>query len=527
MISVVDLFAGPGGLGEGFSSFTIKDKPVFKIKVSIEKDELAHRTLLLRAFFRQFPRGAAPREYYQYLSKIEKTDADLKQLFNAYPTEAARAAREAVKAELGQIEDEKKINAVISRRIRVGGNWVLIGGPPCQAYSLAGRSRMSKIRKEDPALFERDVKHTLYREYLKIIAEFQPAVFVMENVKGILSSTLEGKKIFNRILEDLENPLSSVNTAGRENQGNLQYKLYPLVRKQGGFDFETNGFFEPNDFVVKAEDHGVPQARHRVFILGVRTDIARIPDELIPSSRRSVKSVISDLPRLRSRLSKEKDSDKKWNETICSVLSASWFGRNFNNIDEDFWLYLKDIVERISGSNLPAGCEFICTCKTEPFNDAWFYDPFLGGVCNHSTRGHITEDLHRYLYASAFAEHYKRSPTLKDFPEELLPRHKNVGLALQGGMFTDRFKVQLAERPATTVTSHISKDGHYFIHHDPTQCRSLTVREAARLQTFPDNYFFEGPRTSQYQQVGNAVPPLLAKQIAEIVLDLVRENPKV
>jgi DNA (cytosine-5)-methyltransferase 1 len=142
-------------------------------------------------------------------------------------------------------------------------------------------------------------------------------------------------------------------------------------------------------------------------------------------------------------------------------------------------------------------------------------------VCNHETRSHIEEDLWRYFFAACFAQEYKRSPKLEDFPPALLPKHRNVKDAVAGKKFADRFRVQLPDKPSTTVVSHISKDGHYYIHYDPRQYRSLTVREAARLQTFPDNYFFEGRRTQQFHQVGNAVPPLLAKKIAEIVYSLI------
>jgi DNA (cytosine-5)-methyltransferase 1 len=152
----------------------------------------------------------------------------------------------------------------------------------------------------------------------------------------------------------------------------------------------------------------------------------------------------------------------------------------------------------------------------------WYTDESMKGLLGHATRSHMDDDLGRYLFVAAYGKANGKSPHLKDFPKKLLPNHQNVDITLPDQKFSDRFKVQVWDHPASTITSHISKDGHYFIHPDPSQCRSLTVREAARIQTFPDNYCFEGGRTDQYHQVGNAVPPYLAKQLAEIVYGVLK-----
>jgi len=496
IIPVIDLFAGPGGLGEGFSSFD-NGKSKFKIVLSIEMDDNAHKTLELRAFYRQFMNDGAPKEYYSYL----RGEIDKDTLFSLHSVQSENAKKEAFKAELG-VTDSKLVDRKIAGVLRNAKTWVLIGGPPCQAYSLAGRSRNKGNSEYAP---ENDKRHYLYREYLRILNKHRPPVFVMENVKGLLSSKVKQIPIIDSIMRDLTEH---------------EYNIYSFTISQNTGLLEES-FVDPRSYVIKSELYGVPQARHRVILLGLSKCYN---GNQIPTLREqievSVKNVIEDLPRVRSGLSKS-DSSENWRQVIKSVLQTPWI----RSIDSDIRSCIIDTVNNIRLPHNKRGGEFIaCNVNTQRLKN-WFNDPNFNGVCNHATRGHIPEDIHRYLFASCFAKVRGISPVLSEFPESLRPNHKNVKQAIENGsLFSDRFRVQIRDRTSTTITSHISKDGHYYIHYDPTQCRSLTVREAARLQTFPDNYFFCGPRTSQYHQVGNAVPPYLASQIAEIVWKILEKR---
>lgn len=516
-IPVIDLFAGPGGLGEGFASIGRgENKDFFQIRLSVEKNPYAHATLLLRSFFRQFPYNDVPPEYYAFL----KSEISLDDMFIAYPAEAVRAREEVWCAELGSgdlfnsILDEK-IETIIKDKEK----WVLIGGPPCQAYSVMGRSRNKGKKGYNP---EKDQRHFLYLEYLRILAKHKPAVYVMENVKGILSSKVSNNLIFDQILYDLKNPsLSTAESAG-EKKSNVVYQVFSLATDHST-DISGNHFLDSKDFVIKSEKYGVPQSRHRVIILGIREDylngksLGRLKEE----KQINLSKIINGLPRIRSGLSNhalEPDSKKNWYRCLKDILSQHWFCSDLKNINPKIYNLMIETIEKMRMPHKDKGAEFISCQASIAYRPDWYIDNRIGGVCNHSSKSHINEDLHRYLYASCFSKTKGRSPKLCDFPDDLLPNHKNV----YNGDFGDRFRVQLSNKPSTTITSHIAKDGHYYIHPDPTQCRSLTVREAARLQTFPDNYYFMGSRSQQYIQVGNAVPPLIAKKIAKIVVDFLK-----
>jgi DNA (cytosine-5)-methyltransferase 1 len=506
-IPIIDLFAGPGGLGEGFSSvLDSSGRRAFKIKLSIEKDEFAHRTLELRAFFREFGPTCIPSDYYSYL----RGEISRRELYLRHPSEAAEAKKEAWWAELGgKVATDEAVDDRINQALGAHrSKWLLIGGPPCQAYSLVGRSRI--IGGEGLKHYEEDPRHELYRHYLRILAVHQPPAFIMENVKGLLSARVNKESMFDRILSDLKNPSDALPVAMQSKGADVRYRLYSLVQKTS----DLLGGLAPRDFVVHAERYGIPQSRHRIIILGVRSDFAAVPGVLSEEEAPTVEQIIDELPKLRSGLSKEEDSHECWMDAIRSLGDQTWLGRA--SFDEPMREALFVTLSRI-GKKMGRGSKFTSHSAQPSRLAEWFHDRQLGGVCNHETRSHIRADLHRYLFASVFARKYARSPLLEDLPKALLPKHENVQEALRKTKFNDRFRVQLGGRPSTTVTSHIAKDGHYFIHYDPVQCRSLTVREAARLQTFPDNYFFEGPRTEQYKQVGNAVPPLLANKIARVV----------
>lgn len=435
-------------------------------------------------------------------------------LFQKHPAEAAEASKRAWHAELGG--DDCPRDAVDSRIVGAIDRrqpWVLIGGPPCQAYSLVGRSRLKGISQ---ARYEDDHRHFLYRQYLRILASHAPSVFIMENVAGLLSAEVRETRIIGRILRDLKAPLKAMeDTGGAAGKTDLHYQLFSITSGSSSLLEEC----DPGSYVVEAEDYGIPQARHRIFILGVRSDLGAVPGALRKAAEAvTVRDVLSDVPPLRSGLSKAEDSGVAWEDTLRRIAQASWLK------NDDLDPYVRDAIIRLCMSPRPGltrGGEYVPGKPRPRRYREWYVDDRLHGFCNHASRAHIEEDLARYLYASTYAGWKGVSPQLSHFPVALRPNHKNVAAALHGGYFADRFRVQVAGRPSTTVTSHISKDGHYYIHYDPAQCRSLTVREAARLQTFPDNYFFEGPRTEQYRQVGNAVPVLLARQIAEVVADLV------
>lgn len=493
---------------------------------------MAHETLRLRSAHRSLARsGEADRSTWELWDELlgqtpwNVAFDTLASCGNeSIETACAGARKEAWNLEMGPFNREEVSQGIrerlkpFLRRGALPSNLVLIGGPPCQAYSVVGRSRN---RGTEGYKAEQDHRHFLYLEYLQVIREFQPAVFIMENVKGILTSEVGDRRLFHTITNDLRRPDVAVG-----GDVGLEYVLVALPKGSSG-EFDPN----PEDYIVKAELHGIPQARHRVIICGVRRDVFNAAGSVKKLRQRvspSVGEVIGDLPPLRPELS-FRGKGLEWTDAFdlhlmddaLAELRASENRRSKRVAD-----LMERIRARLATRRDPGfGADRLVWASQAsggPIKlSKWYHDRAISLLANHQSRSHMPADLVRYLFASSYGHETGESPKLIDFPIKLLPKHKNVDPAsVESSIFKDRFRVQVADRCSMTVTSHIAKDGHAFIHPDPLQCRSLTVREAARLQTFPDSYVFLGNRTSQYTQVGNAVPPLLASQVASVVADV-------
>jgi len=396
-IPVIDLFAGPGGLSEGFSAYKPSPEPhPFDIRLSIEKDLHAHTTLQLRSFFRQFshePPFQVPPAYYKALQDTSRPlQQRLAHLFDQYPKEAEHAKNVSWRIELGKdnistVRD--RINSVLDK----ADPWVLLGGPPCQAYSLAGRSRNKGNESYKPDLDERQF---LYVEYLHIIAEHRPTVFIMENVKGLVSATVKNRKILDRILTDLEDPVKAIkrdrSIISSQPDSPKTYSIFSLWQ-HGTVDDST-----PKNFVVQMEKYGVPQARHRLILLGIRNDVigSVTPESLEPPGEAiPARDVLEGLPCIRSGLSRETDTPEAWLACLREFADMQRSNTPATIADEEVRQQLLKAVNGLTNPPNDRGSEFVKCVPRTRYKRKWYLDSKMKGIFNHATRGHMVTDLHR------------------------------------------------------------------------------------------------------------------------------------
>jgi DNA (cytosine-5)-methyltransferase 1 len=595
-VDVIDLFAGPGGLGEGFSN--CKANSPFEIRMSVEYEKHAHKTLTLRSFYRKL-KGTEKEAYFTYVASTTEAEKNLNfaKMTQKHAEKWESALRETMyephalgnpgkwakikkgiplgKEDLEDTDQEKAIFKRI-REIKKQSKrpLIVIGGPPCQAYSVNGRNR---IKGEDGYTPENDERFFLYQEYLKVLDAAKPDLFIMENVEGITSAKLaSGERIFERIKRELRRP---------ENNPDEQYDLYSLVTSPTGWSENGPQYSNDNDYTIKASDFGVPQQRKRIILLGILRKHGRIGLIMHPKVNHfapTLSELIGTLPKIRSGISKRNKDDgpntyERWLQNWQSN-KAELKGILTNPKEVDYVVQrqvkleldnrrkrksphlssLEEEVQYTTHRKLVTKA-FDATCaeleklgqrcllrksdedtgndfclhgqdtssfsenftKRYPELHRWLISNH-SGVLNHGTRDHMKGDFLRYFFCSLWAKAHKEkkspSPNSKYFPRALAPAHENW----ESGHHADRFRAIEGNQIPLTITSHLRKDGHAQIHYDPIQNRSLTAREAARIQTFPDDYYFEGTRGWQFQQVGNAVPSFLAKQIALHVLQIMK-----
>lgn len=400
-LNFIDLFSGAGGLSEGFinAGFT----PI--AHVEIEKS--ACDTLETRLVYHKLKSENKTQKYYDYISEKMTREDFLKDFANS------EISNSVINMQIGG-DNNKIIFEKINELAKGKQIDLIVGGPPCQAYSLVGRARDKDGMKNDSRNF-------LYKEYAKFLKKYEPKVFVFENVMGLITA-----------------------------EKGSYFKNMQAYFKRIGYEIDYT--------IQKSEDFGVLQKRRRIILIGWQKGT----DFKYPSFDKA-----------------------KGDYTVCQILSdlKKLKPGEQNNITK----YAKPTTEYLEKFELRNGVDF---------------------VTQHIARPHNERDLN--IYKIAINKWLKKSERLKypDLPTEL-KTHKNEK------SFVDRYKVVDINGLSHTMVAHIAKDGHHYIYPDNKQIRSLSVREAARIQSFPDNFFFEGGRTAAFRQIGNAVPPLMANAIAK------------
>lgn len=396
----IDLFAGCGGLSEGFY------KQNFNALAHVEINPVACKTLRTRM------------KHYGY----ENADESVLEL-DITSEDVLERIENAVK---GQEVD------------------IIIGGPPCQAYSSLGRAKDENAMQDDP-------RNYLFESYVKVLNKYLPKFFVFENVTGMLTAKINGEHIVNKIVEALS-----------EN-----YKVK----------------FDPKINVLNSANYGVPQIRKRVIIIGVRKDIDIEPEEMYAGITKT-------------HYDPEMCEDER-NELIKYVT-------------------VREAIEELPAVRPGEGeqeIQFVSKKNNEFLKRIASNENILR---DHVARNHNDKDIERYIAMSS--NHWSF--------QELLEKRQDLNHEKQR-VFGNSYTVQWWDLPSKTIIAHLYKDGNQFIHPDSAQGRTFTVREAARIQSFPDDFVFEGPRTEQFKQIGNAVPPLLAEAIAKCIknkLDTLEEH---
>lgn len=407
-LNFIDLFAGAGGLSEGFI------RAGFNPIAHVEMNKDACDTIKTRTAYHWLKKNKKARIYNDYL-RADVKDKD--KLWSKVPNHLINSV---INTEISE-KTLPDIYKVIDKELNGRDVDLIIGGPPCQAYSVVGRSRKD---------MESDPRNHLYKHYVKFLEKYKPKMFVFENVPGILSAK----------------------------NGEYLSKIFRAV-KRAGYEVAI-----PPKNHLNAKDFGVLQDRKRVIIIGWKKELNfSYPEfETTDNNFQISKDLFSDLKPLKN-------------------------GQGTLNAVE----YAKPTTEYLKQTNIRNGLEV---------------------VTQHISRPNNENDLEIYRIA---IEKWNNGQRLNyaELPKRLI-KHSNTE------SFVNRFQVVNGNGVSHTVVAHIAMDGHYYIHPDKKQNRSISVREAARIQSFPDDYFFEGSRTAAFKQIGNAVPPLMAQKIADKITEI-------